>query len=166
MGRVANPPQQKWNISRGMTWMSRILILSYRLKEVTISYVLHSFLTSKNVHILATRCPIEIGFGSKCCILIGQVTYTEISKLNIADMWLVPLNNVTNYMRLAFSPLYEWVWRLYMGINISTLFSLFIYSHGYFPQTKNSVSIMSDIKYANWRHIHSQKGIKFSGIWP
>ena len=34
----------------------------------------------------AARCLIEIGFGSKCSIFIGQVIYTEKSKLNIADM--------------------------------------------------------------------------------
>ena len=48
------------------------------------------------VHISATRCPIEMGFGSKCSILNGQVIYIEKSKLNIADMWLIPLDRVTN----------------------------------------------------------------------
>ena len=56
--------------SRGMmSRMSGILIMSYRLKEVTNSYVLHCFWTSKNVHNSATRCPIEMGFVSKCSIL-------------------------------------------------------------------------------------------------
>ena len=66
--------------------MSGILVLSYRLKEVTNSYVLHCFCSSKNVHICATRCLIEMGFGSKCGILNGQVICTEKSKLNNADM--------------------------------------------------------------------------------
>ena len=47
------------------------------------------------IHISATRCPIEMGFGSKCCIFNGQVIYIEKSKLNIADMWLIPLDHVT-----------------------------------------------------------------------
>ena len=72
--------------SRGMSRMSGILILSYRLKEVINSYVLHYFLIQRIVHISATRCPIEMGFGSNCSILNGQVTYAEKSKLNIADM--------------------------------------------------------------------------------
>ena len=38
------------------------------------------------VHISTTRCPFEMGFGSKCSILNEQVIYTENSKLNIADM--------------------------------------------------------------------------------
>ena len=43
-------------------------------------------LNSRIGHISAARCLIEIGFGSKCSIFIGQVIYTEKSKLNIADM--------------------------------------------------------------------------------
>ena len=66
--------------------MFGILILSYRLKEVTNSYVLHCFLIQRIVHISATRCPIETGFVSNCSILNGLVIYIEISKLNIADM--------------------------------------------------------------------------------
>ena len=75
--------------------MSGILVLSYRLKKVTNSYVFHCFLTSKNVHISATKCLIEMGFGSKCSILNGQVIYVEKSKLNIAAMLLIPLERVT-----------------------------------------------------------------------
>ena len=63
-----------------------VLILSYRLKEVTNYYVLHCFELQRIVHISATRCLIEMGFGSKCRILNGQVVYIEKSKLNIADM--------------------------------------------------------------------------------
>ena len=47
------------------------------------------------VHISTTRCPIEMGFGSKFNILNGLVIYIVTSKLNIADMWLVPLDRVT-----------------------------------------------------------------------
>ena len=36
-----------------------------------------------------------MGFGSKCSILNIQVTYIEKSKLNIADMRLIPLDRVT-----------------------------------------------------------------------
>ena len=81
--------------SRGMSRMSELLILSYRLKDVINSCVLHCFWIKRIVHISATRCPIEMGFGSKCSILNGQVIYIEKSKLNIADMWLIPLDCVT-----------------------------------------------------------------------
>ena len=47
------------------------------------------------VHISATGYLIEMGFGSKCNILNGLVIYIEKSKLNIADMWLIPLDRVT-----------------------------------------------------------------------
>ena len=40
----------------------------------------------KIILISTTRCPIEMGFGSKCSILNGQVVYLKKSKLNIADM--------------------------------------------------------------------------------
>ena len=66
--------------------MSGILILSYRLKEVTNSFVLHCFELQRILHIFATTCPIEMGFGSKCSIFTGQVIYIEKSKLNIDDM--------------------------------------------------------------------------------
>ena len=36
-----------------------------------------------------------MGFGSKWSILNGQLIYIEKSKLNIADMWLIPLDRVT-----------------------------------------------------------------------
>ena len=64
---------------KGMSWMSGILILSYRLKEVTNSYVLHCAIS-------ATVRPIEMGFGSKYSIFNGQQIYIEKPKLNIADM--------------------------------------------------------------------------------
>ena len=44
---------------------------------------------------LKTKCPIELGFRSKCSILNGQVIDIEKSKSNIADMWLIPLDRVT-----------------------------------------------------------------------
>ena len=34
-------------------------------------------------------------FGSKCSILNGKVIDIEKTKLNIADMWLIPLDRVT-----------------------------------------------------------------------
>ena len=52
-------------------------------------------LIERIVHISATRCPIEMGFRSKCSICPGQVIYIEKSKLNIEDMWLIPLDRVT-----------------------------------------------------------------------
>ena len=53
------------------------------------------------LHIFTTTCPIEMGFGSKwhSSIFTGHVIYIEKSKLNIADMWLIPLDLVT-YMGL------------------------------------------------------------------
>ena len=73
--------------SRGMSWMSEILILSNRLKEVTNSYVLHCFWTSKNVHISTNRCPIEMGFESRCSILNGQVIKGIVSDSNSIFLW-------------------------------------------------------------------------------
>ena len=46
-------------------------------------------------HISATKCPIKMQFELKCSILNGQGTYVEKSKLNIANMWLIPLDRVT-----------------------------------------------------------------------
>ena len=66
--------------------MSLILILSYRLKEVTNSNVLHCLDIQRFAHISGTRYRIVIGFESKCRILNGQVDHMENSKLNIADM--------------------------------------------------------------------------------
>ena len=36
-----------------------------------------------------------MGFELKCSILNEQVIYIEKSKLNIANMWLIPLDHVT-----------------------------------------------------------------------
>ena len=63
-----------------------ILILSYRLKEVTNSSVSHCFELKRILHIFTTTCLIEMGFGSKCSIFTGKVINIEKSKLNIADM--------------------------------------------------------------------------------
>ena len=71
---------------RGISWMSLILILSYRLKEVTNSNVLHCLEMQRFAHISKTRFRIVMGFRSKCRFLNGQVDYIENSKLNIADM--------------------------------------------------------------------------------
>ena len=65
--------------------MSLILILSYRLKQMTYSYVLHCFEIQRFTHISGTRCRIVMGSGSKCMSLNGQADYIENSKLNIAD---------------------------------------------------------------------------------
>ena len=81
--------------SRGMSRMSGILILSYTLKEVINFHVLRCFWIKRIVHLSATRCPIQMGFRSKCSILNGQVIYIKKFKLNIADMWLIPLDRVT-----------------------------------------------------------------------
>ena len=68
--------------------MSLILILSYRLKEVTNSEVLRCLEIQRCSYISGTRFRIVMGFGSKCRILNGQVEvdYIQNSKLNIADI--------------------------------------------------------------------------------
>ena len=66
--------------------MSLILILSYRLKEVTNSNVFHCLDIQRFAHISRTRFRIVIGIGSKCRISNGQVDHIENLKLNIADM--------------------------------------------------------------------------------
>ena len=38
-----------------------------------------------------------MGFRSKCSILNEQVIYIEKSKLEIADMWLIPLDRASIY---------------------------------------------------------------------
>ena len=83
------------NMIKGMSLMSGVLILSYRLKEVTNFLCFTLFLNSKNDHISAPRCQIEMGFESKCFILNRQMIYIEKFKLNIADMWRIPLDRVT-----------------------------------------------------------------------
>ena len=75
--------------------MSGLLILRYRHKEVTNLYVLRCFKLQRIVHFSATTCPIEMWLESKCSILYGQVIYIDKSKLNIADMRLIPLDRVT-----------------------------------------------------------------------
>ena len=66
--------------------MSLILILSYRLKEVTNSNVLQCLEIQRFAHISGTRFRIVMEFGSNHGILNGQVDYVENSKLNITDM--------------------------------------------------------------------------------
>ena len=61
--------------SRGMSRMSLIFILSYRLKEVTNPNVLHCLEIQRFAHISGTRFRLVMGFGSKCRILNGQVDY-------------------------------------------------------------------------------------------
>ena len=56
------------------------------------------FLTLKNCSYRCNQCSIEMGFESRCSILNGQVIYIEKTKLKIADMWLIPLDHVTNLL--------------------------------------------------------------------
>ena len=46
-----------------------------------------------------------MGFKSKCSIWNRQVIYIEKSKLNIADMWLIPLDHVTYIISIPSSGL-------------------------------------------------------------
>ena len=51
------------------------------------------------VHISATICLIEMEFGSNLFnILNGLVIYIEKPKLNIVDMWLIPLDQCHIYV--------------------------------------------------------------------
>ena len=71
--------------------MSLISILSYRLKEVTNSIVLHCLEIQRFAHISGTRFRIVMGFESKCRILNGEVDNIENLKLNIATCDSFPL---------------------------------------------------------------------------
>ena len=53
-------------------------------------------LNFKECSYLCNQMSDSDGFGSKCSILNGQVIYIEKSKLNIADMWPISLDHVTN----------------------------------------------------------------------
>ena len=75
-----------------MSWMSLLLILSYRLKQMTYSYVE----IQRIAHIPWTRCRIVMWYGSKCRIWYVRVDYLEKSKLTIADKWLISLDHVTS----------------------------------------------------------------------
>ena len=75
--------------------MSLILILSYRLREMTNSNVLPCLEIQRFAHISGIRFQIVMGFGSKYRIVSGQVDYIENSKLNIADLRLISLDRVT-----------------------------------------------------------------------
>ena len=86
----------------------------------------YSFWTSKNVHISATRCLIEMLFGSKCSILNGQTIYIEKSKFNIANMWLIPIYCVT------------YVWVIFWLITWNRLFSF----HSIWNLSLNRFSIL------------------------
>ena len=44
-----------------------------------------------------------MGFWSKCSSLNGQKTYIEKSKLNIADMGLIPLDRITNVKNCTYT---------------------------------------------------------------
>ena len=57
-------PKVIWH-ARGMSRMSLILILSYRLKEVTNSNVLHCFVIQRFAHISGIRIRIVTGFSIK-----------------------------------------------------------------------------------------------------
>ena len=78
------------------------------------------FWTSKNVHISATRCPIEMRFGSTCSILNGQVIYIEKSQLNIADMFPLIVSHISTFS-LIDSYVY---WHVSVIMRIDALFQM------------------------------------------
>ena len=88
--KVASQKYVTW--SRGMSRMSwkLIWVTGYRRWKILMFYTV--FELHRIGYISATRCPIEMGFG---CSIYGQVVYNEKSKLNIANMWLTPLDHVT-----------------------------------------------------------------------
>ena len=70
-----------------MSRVSTILILSYRPKKMPNSYAF--FIVKEDqrfAHISGAKCPIVIGFGSKCSSLKGHVAYIENLKLNFSEM--------------------------------------------------------------------------------
>ena len=77
--------------------------LSYTLKEV-----LHCLKMQRIAHISGTRCRILMAFRSKCMIWNAQVDYMSNSKLNIADIWLISLDRVTNNGRAC---VYIWPYK-------------------------------------------------------
>ena len=94
----------------GMILMSLILISSYRLKEVTNSYVLHCLRTLKTCSYLCTATRFWVWWGFvKVSILDGQESGTKKSKLKICwhvthflwsyqkckSYWCIDINVVT-----------------------------------------------------------------------
>ena len=55
---------------------------------IVLSY--KDFFISLQLHV-----QLRWGLDQNVAFFTGQVIYTEKSKLNIADMWLIPLNRVT-----------------------------------------------------------------------
>ena len=59
--------------------MSRVLILSYKLKQMTYSYVLHNCFEIQRIATISwTRCRIVIWYGSTCRIWYVQVDYWKL----------------------------------------------------------------------------------------
>ena len=85
--------------SKEISQMSGTLILSYRLREVANSYALHCFWTSKKCSYLRSKMSNWNGVWIYCSTLNEQAIYIEKSKLNIANMWLIPLDRVTYSQR-------------------------------------------------------------------
>ena len=71
--RVDTEDGRSWlTWSRGMSRMSGILILSYRLKEVINFYLLHCFKLHRIAHISSTSCPIEMGLDQNVAIKMDK----------------------------------------------------------------------------------------------
>ena len=100
--------------SRGMSQMSRILIWSYRLKDLTNSYVLHCFWTSQNCSYLCNQMSHWDGVW-KFSILNSKVIFLK-SKLNTAKIWLILLDHVTFFNWLEYCA--SWFTRLLYSKNI------------------------------------------------
>ena len=81
-----------------MSRKSGILILSYRLKEVTNSYVFSLFLNFKECLYPCNQMSDWEGVWIKMQHFKWTRDFCWKSKLNIADMWLIPLDRVTHWV--------------------------------------------------------------------
>ena len=76
---LCRTPYQKCDIIKGNK--SDVRNINFELQtergDKFLCFTLFLIEGQRIVHIFATRCPIEMGFGSSCSILNGQMIYTE-----------------------------------------------------------------------------------------
>ena len=68
-----------------------------QVKRGTNSYISHCIWDSKNCRYLCNQYLIVLIVESKCSILNRLVAYVEKSKLNITNMWHIPL--ILSYLK-------------------------------------------------------------------